>query len=90
MTFETICKYCGDECYDDEMHNGDICKTCYVENCNHTNIYRELGDAQLQRKVEVLEHCLDCKAFRYHTFYYTGTNQITSTWDHDEVHIDES
>ena len=87
MNYDTICKYCGAECYDDEMETSEKCKTCHVQDCLHKNVYRELGDAQLQHKVEVLEHCLDCKAFRGHIFYYTGTNQITTEWDHDEVHV---
>jgi len=88
MTFDTICKYCGGECYDHEMHTSSKCKTCFVEECSHVNTYKELGDYSIQHKVEILESCLTCKCFRTITLFYTGTNVTVEDWDHDEVHVD--
>jgi len=88
MTFDTICKYCGGECYDDEMYNSSKCKTCFVQECSHVNTYKELGNYAIQHKVEILETCDKCKCFRTITLFYTGTNVIVEDWDHDEVHVE--
>ena len=88
MNYDTACQYCGAECYDDEMQSSSKCKTCHVQDCSHTNTYKELGDYAIQHKVEILESCLTCKCFRTITLFYTGLNESTSSWDHDEVNVE--
>jgi reverse gyrase len=89
MSYDTKCQYCGAECYYDEMHNGWKCKSCHVQDCSHTDTYKELGNYKIQTSVEILESCLKCKCFRSITLYYTGNNVISAKWDHDEVHLDQ-
>ena len=88
MVFDTRCLYCGQDCWDDEMHNADKCKTCFVQDCSHKDTYKELGDCAIQHKVEILETCLTCKCFRTITLYYTGNNVTLEDWDHDEVNVE--
>ena len=88
MSFDTNFHYCGGECYHDEMQLSTKCTMCFVEDCRHTDTYKELGNYKIQNSVEILESCLKCKCFRTITLYYTGDNVITAKWDHDEVNVE--
>ena len=88
LTWDTRCQYCGSPCYHDEMQSSDKCKQCFVEDCSHTDTYKELGHYKIQNSVEILESCLKCKCFRTITLYYTGNNVIAAKWDHDEVNVE--
>ena len=93
MSLDTICKYCGGECYFDEMQTVEKCKTCFVQDCSHKDTIRNY-EGSSHHRVRFTEHCIRCNAFREYRFYFptkTSTHMMTlEDWEHDEVNIDGS
>ena len=91
MTLDTICKYCGGECYDDEMHTEEKCKTCFVQDCHHKETIRNY-EGSSHHRARFTEHCIKCNAFREMRFYFptntTGHMFTCEDWDHDEVNVE--
>ena len=91
MTLDTICKYCGGECYDDEMHDAEKCKTCFVQDCSHADTVRSY-EGSSHHRARFMEHCIKCHAFREYRFYFptktSGHMMSLEDWDHDEVHLE--
>lgn len=90
--YDVVCGYCGAECWDDEMHSDNKCKQCHVESCNHTNQYKEMADMEVQNRLKILIHCLDCGAYRYCRFHYPtktkGYIMTLENWEHEEVNME--
>ena len=86
MSFDTSCSYCGCESYNFEMKTSTKCLRCFVEDCFHKDTYKELGNFNVQRSVEILETCSTCECFRTIRLFYTG--EVThEDWDHEEVSV---
>lgn len=90
MSYDTICSYCGQECYTDEMVTPEQCKTCHVDYCLHKNIMREYEGSSVYR-ARWTEHCIDCGVFREMRFYFPteskGYQMTLEDWEHDEVNV---
>jgi hypothetical protein len=91
MMFDTTCKYCGGECYTDEMQTLEKCKTCFVQECWHKDTVRSY-EGSSHHRVRFLEHCINCNAFREYRFYFPtktkGHMMTLENWDHDEVDLE--
>jgi len=83
--YEEICKYCGAECWLDEMKTKEKCWTCFVQDCRHTNVMREY-DGSTQSKVRCVEICLNCTSERTIIFYYDfDMNPRRTIWTNENV-----
>jgi len=87
--YETICRYCGAECWLDEMKTDEKCWTCFVQDCRHRNIMREYHGSTHER-VACVELCCDCESERMVVFYYDfNRNPKRSSWTNENVSADD-
>ena len=83
--YETICRYCGAECWLDEMKTDEKCWTCFVQDCRHRNIMREYAGSTHNR-VRCIEYCCDCESKREIFFYYDfDMHPRRSHWTNENV-----
>ena len=86
-----ICKWCGGECFEFEMHDKEKCKHCFVQDCFHKETMRDY-QGSTHNRARFLETCITCEAFREMVFYFptrTKGHMFTcEDWDHEEVSLE--
>ena len=85
------CTYCGaTELWEDEMHDEEKCKVCFVNDCSHKEIIRNYEGSNHWRARWTI-HCIKCNAFQEMRFYFPqtkGNNGYSMTlepWDHEDI-----
>ena len=84
----TSCQWCGGDGYFEwELPDGK-CKTCIVEDCRHTETYREYinDDSDL---ATFQDSCCTCGVYRkIRCIWFTRTIEF-GPWMHDEVRMED-
>lgn len=84
-TFDKICRYCGAECWTDEMKTHEKCWECYVLDCRHIHVMREY-QGSTENRVRFLEFCVTCESERDVFFYFDfDFDSRRSDWRNENV-----